>query len=135
LSSYTATDFLKKYIAVAPFPVKAIQTDNGAEFHKYFRDYAEKCGLKHYWSYPHHPQSNAYIERFNGLIQDQFVNWHLQSILFPKIFNLDLMNYLIWYNTEKPHGRLGKIPPLRYYLDNLQLTPVKSNMLWTTTRY
>lgn len=135
LSSYTAADFLKKFIEVAPFPVSAIQTDNGAEFHKYFKDYAEKHEIKHFWSYPHHPQSNAYIERFNGLIQDQFVSWHLQDMLNLEKFNLNLMDYLIWYNTEKPHGRLGKIPPLRYYLDNLQLTPLKSNMLWTGTGY
>jgi len=42
------------------------------------------------------------------------------------------MEYLIWYNTEKPHRGIGKLPPLRYYLDNF-VTPQKSNMLWTLT--
>jgi hypothetical protein len=42
------------------------------------------------------------------------------------------MNYLIWYNTEKPHRGIGKLPPLRYYLDNF-VTPQQSNMLWTLT--
>ncbi len=133
LSSYCATDFLKKFASIAPFEVKAIQTDNGAEFHKLFRDYAKKSHLTHLWSYPNHPQSNAYVERFNGLIQDQYVSWHLKDLFEPKVFNLKLMNYLLWYNTEKPHGKIGKIPPLRYYLNSLQLTPQKSNMLWTTT--
>jgi len=40
--------------------------------------------------------------------------------------------YLIWYNTERPHRGIGKIPPLRYYLDNF-LPTAKSNMYWTLT--
>jgi hypothetical protein len=44
-----------------------------------------------------------------------------------------LMEYLIWYNTEKPHCSIGKIPPLRYYLDNFITKPNNSNMLCTLT--
>lgn len=135
LSSLTATDFLKKFEQVAPFGIKRIQTDNGQEFHKYFRDYASKKSITHYYNYPRHPKMNAYVERFNGLIQDQFVSWHLKDLSDPRKFNLDLMNYLLWYNTEKPHSRIGKIPPLRYYLNSLNLIPAQSNMLWTTTGY
>jgi len=43
------------------------------------------------------------------------------------------MNYLVWYNTEKPHRGIGKLPPLRYYLDNFITNLKKSNMLWTIT--
>jgi hypothetical protein len=42
------------------------------------------------------------------------------------------MDYLIWYNTEKPHRGIGKKPPLRYYLEKFA-TPEKSNMLWPLT--
>jgi putative transposase len=42
------------------------------------------------------------------------------------------MNYLIWYNTEKPHRGIGKKPPLRYYLEKFA-APEKSNMLWPLT--
>jgi putative transposase len=42
------------------------------------------------------------------------------------------MDYLIWYNTEKPHRGIGKLAPLRYYLDKFT-NPQKSNMLWTLT--
>jgi len=50
-------------------------------------------------------------------------------------FNRKLMDYLVWYNTEKPHRGLGRLPPLRYYLDNFITNPKKSNMLWTLTQY
>jgi len=42
------------------------------------------------------------------------------------------MDYLIWYNTEKVHRSIGKVPPLRYYLNDF-INPKKSNMLWTLT--
>jgi len=38
LSSKSTSDFFEKLKKVAPFPIKRIQTDNGAEFHKRFRD-------------------------------------------------------------------------------------------------
>jgi hypothetical protein len=52
----------------------------------------------------------------------------------PDVFNRSLMNYLIWYNTEKPHRGIGKLPPLRYYIENFA-SPEKSNMLWPLTHY
>lgn len=132
LSSGTAKDFLNKFQAVAPFKIRRIQTDNGSEFHKYFRVYAKECELVHYYNYPRRPKMNAFIERFNRTIQDQYVSWHLAELLDPASFNLGLMEYLIWYNTKKAHKGLGKVPPLRYYLDTF-VNNRESNMYWTLT--
>ena len=41
-----------------------------------------------------------------------------------------LMDYLIWYNTEKPHRGIGNLTPMRYYLNN-SIPLQRSNMLWT----
>lgn len=131
LSSSTATDFLGKLQAIAPFPLKRIQTDNGAEFAKYFRDYVQDQGIIHYHTYPRSPRMNAYIENFNGLIQRQYVSWHLPELMTPISFNVGLVEYLLWYNTEKQHQALGKQPPLRYYVEKFINQPSRSNMLWT----
>ena len=85
----------------------------------------QENGLVHFFNYPKHPQSNGYLERFNRTIQEQFVNWHIDDLDEPEDFNRKLMEYLIWYNTEKPHRGIGNLPPLRYYLDNF-ITPLKS---------
>jgi len=58
------------------------------------------------------------------------VNANLDYLHEPEEFNQKLMPYLIWYNTERPHRGIGKIPPLRYYLNNF-IYPLKSNMLWS----
>jgi len=131
-SSANGSDFLEKFIKVAPFITTRIQTDNGGEFEKYFDKRCQENGLVHFFNYPKHPQSNSYLERFNKTIQEQFVYWHIDEIDDLDAFNQELMEYLIWYNTEKPHRGVGNLPPLRYYMDNF-LSSSQSNMLWTLT--
>ncbi len=132
-SSANGRDFLRKFTEVAPFVARRIQTDNGGEFEKHFTQACQDNGLVHFFNYPKHPQSNSYLERFNRTIQEQFVNWHIDELDEVEAFNQKLMEYLIWYNTEKPHRGIANLPPLRYYLDNFITTPQKSNMLWTLT--
>ena len=131
-SSESARDFLQKLKYVAPFEIKAVQTDNGHEFLKHFQETCIRQTMAHYFNYPHHPQSNGHVERFNRTVQEQFAYYNTDILDQPDDFNRALMNYLVWYNTEKPHRGIGKVPPLRYYLDKF-VTPQKSNMLWTLT--
>jgi hypothetical protein len=134
-SSANGKDFLEKFIRVAPFTIRNIQTDNGSEFSEHFAQYCEEKRLIHFYNYPKHPQSNGHLERFNRTVQEQFAEWHIDELDEPEVFNRPLMDYLIWYNTEKPHRGIGKVAPLRYYLDNFITLPEKSNMLWTLTPY
>ena len=131
-SSSNGRDFLKKFTSVAPFAVSHIQTDNGSEFLKHFAQSCQDNELVHFFNYPRHPQSNGHVERFNRTVQEQFADWYVDRLDDPDVFNRGLMDYLIWYNTERPHRSIGRVPPLRYYLDTF--SPQQSNMLWTLTR-
>lgn len=128
LSSQSAKDFIQKLQIVAPFEVKAVQTDNGSEFTKHFDEYLKQSNIIHYWNYPNNPKSNCYIENFNGLIQRQYVSYHMDELDDPAKFNQGLISYLLWYNGEKPHRSIGKLPPLLYYVNNF-ISSQKSNML------
>ncbi len=119
---------------MAPFATRRVQTDNGSEFASHFEQYCQEKGLVHFFNYPKHPQANGHLERFNRTIQEQFAYWYTDYLDEPDSFNQKLMDYLIWYNTEKPHRGIKNLPPLRYYLDNFINTPQKSNMLWTLTQ-
>ncbi len=132
-SSASGSDFLDKFLLVAPFATRRVQTDNGSEFAKYFEQVCEEKGVVHFFNYPEHPEANGYLERFNRTVQKQFVNRYIDILEEPDDFNRELMEYLIWYNVEKPHRGIGNLPPLRYYLDNFITTPQKSSMLWTLT--
>lgn len=131
-SSSSTKDFFKKLTNVAPFKIARIQTDNGSEFEKYFREHIVKEKIIHFHNYPRCPKMNAYIERFNRTIQEEFINWNRQ-LLSSNLnkFNHKLIDWLLWYNTKRPHWSLGLIPPLQYIVN--KLTPEKSNMLWTHT--
>jgi len=132
-SAGCAKDFMKKLQVVAPFTIKRVQTDNGSEFAGVFADYIRTSGMVHFHNYPRSPKSNAYVERFNRTLKEQHINWHRDELHDIADFNRGLMNYLVWYNTKKPHTRLGRLPPLRYYLDNVLNDQAQSNMSWTST--
>ncbi|AKG54002.1 mobile element protein [Dehalogenimonas sp. WBC-2] len=132
-SSTHGSDFLNKFLTVAPFTVSRIQTDNGSEFQKHFHNACNKKSLVHFFNYPRHPQSNGHLERFNRTIQEQFAYWHIDELDDLQVFNRTMMDYLLWYNTERPHRGIGKLPPLRYYLDQFVKDLSLSNMIWTLT--
>jgi len=133
LSSATGRDFLKKLREVAPFEITHIQTDNGLEFEKYFREYLEEEKIIHFHNYPACPKMNAYIERFNRTIQEQYINWNLMSLKDDiPTFNKNLMEWLLWYDTKRPHESLGLVSPLKYIVSTL--TASESQKCWTSTR-
>jgi len=133
LSSLSAKDLLAKFLSVAPFDIKRVQTDNGSEFEHHFRRAAEHLGLVHFYNYPRHPQSNAHVERFQRTLRDKFLNWCEDDPAHTEPFNLSLAKWLLWYNTEKPHCSLGRLPPLRYFLQAYVSDAAQSQMYWTST--
>jgi len=117
-SSIKSKDFVNKLINTFPFKIKAIQTDNGSEFHKYFMDELKKRNITHYWNYKGKPYKNGHIEKFNRTIQEEFINlneYYLQDI---DQFNIRLTEYLIWYNTKRPHFSLNLKSPVDYLIFN-----------------
>jgi transposase InsO family protein len=129
LSSSLALDFYQKLEIIAPFTIKSVKTDNGLEFLGEFDNYLQKKNITHYFSYPRTPKSNAFIERFNRTIQEEFVDKNNEHLTDPTIFNQKLMNYLLYYNTIRPHQSLGYLTPMAFMLEK----DLKSNMLWTST--
>lgn len=132
-SSESASDFLSKLIDVAPFAIKEIQTDNGSEFAFHFHDACVKLGITHYHTYPRCPKMNGTIERFNRTLSDDFImhNLPLLARSVPQ-FNEKMISWLIWYNAERPHEKLGMRSPLQYIVSTLP--PEVCHMWWTCTR-
>lgn len=133
-SSNTAVEFMKNFKQVAPISLTHIQTDNGSEFGNHFETYLDKQNIVHFHTYPRCPKMNAEIERFNRTISEAFIskNRHLLAYNLQE-FNKNLMDWLVWYNTRRPHWSLGLISPMRYIVSNL--TAQESQMLWTSTGY
>ena len=116
-SSLPASDFMKKLQASAPFPITHIQTDNGSEFAHHFRDYLEQQDIVHYHIYPRSPNMNAYIERFNRTLSEEFVKYNRITLAHDlTLFNQKLIEYMIYYNTERPHYSLSLLSPVEYIM-------------------
>ena len=130
-SSDSATDFMQKFKFVAPVSLTHVQTDNGSEFAKHFDIYLEKNNITHFHTYPRCPKQNSEIERFNRTLSDAFISRNLYLLAYDiDAFNQKLIDWLLWYNTRRPHWSLGLISPLRYIVNTL--SEEKSHMLWTS---
>lgn len=131
-SSGATTDFMKKLKSVSPVEIKHIQTDNGSEFEKHFHLYLSQNNIIHFNTYPRCPKHNSEIERFNRTLSDAFIKRNINLLAYDiDAFNEKLIDWLLWYNTRRPHWSLGLISPMRYIYNTL---PEKSHMWWTSTK-
>lgn len=110
-----AAQFLSEIIQTAWYTVHTIQTDNGSEFELFFAKAVEEAHLKHLFSYPKHPKTNGYVERFNWTIQDEFLFDTEDFLLYPEEFKEKLTQWLVWYNQVRPHQSLNYLAPYQYY--------------------
>lgn len=129
--SASATDFLIKARTVLPFCPPDTQSDNGSEFGKYFHAAAQKAGT-HFNTHPRTPKENAHIERFNRTLDEDFIRSH-RALLRDDVpaFNEALIEWLLWYNTKRPHHALGNISPFKYIMNTLPA--IECHMSWTHT--
>ena len=112
-SSRQTTFALKQFTEEYRYPIRVVQTDNGSEFLGEFDRYLEKLAIKHEFIYPRSPKINGFIERFNRTFKEEFLYKHELDISEAK-FNEKLTQYLIWYNTKRPHQSLNMRPPIVY---------------------
>ena len=97
---------------------EAILTDNGAEVasprnqagHPMERMLLE-LGITHRYTRPYRPQTNGKVERFWRTLNEDL----LEGTTFESVEELkeELLEYLLYYNTERPHQGLGGKTPLQ----------------------
>ena len=130
-ASLAAKAFFDLVRFLFPFTFSYILTDNGSEFMKHFDQEIRNLHLTHWHTYPRTPKMNAHAERFNRTIQDEHIDFHKRELLEPEKFNLGLMKYLLWYNTERPHHSLNLKSPVQFIKEH---NPKECNMYLTNTR-
>lgn len=113
ISSKSAADFLGKVTNYFPFPIEAINTDNGSEYLLNFHKLITDLSILHYFSYPHTPKMNARVERLIQTLIYEYLN--LQMDLLPEIEDLrtKCRGFNSWYNSRY-HQALGYQTPTEY---------------------
>lgn len=122
LSSHQAKLALEEFLVKYQYPVKVIQTDNGHEFLGEFSKDLESLSIAQQFIYPRSPKVNGVVERFNKTIQHEFIERNDDMYIgdLEKI-NKKLTNYLIWYNTKRPHYSLKFKTPIQYLQNYLSI--------------
>lgn len=131
LTSRNMKDFYQRFRSVYPFTVKSWQSDNGSENLGEFDAELKRTKIPHYFSYPHCPKINTYIERYNRTIQEEFIDNNLDVIYDKPLFNRRLAEYLIFYNNQRPHKSLGLKSPIEYLIENGEMS--QKSMTYTSS--
>ncbi len=118
-----AADFLKRINYLFDAKIENLQTDNGSEFAKYFREAAAQLSLPHYHSRPRTPKDNPVDERFNGTIEREFLQMG-NMVTDCAVFNRKITEWLIEYNFKRPHQTLGYQVPVEYHYKNQKVSPM-----------
>lgn len=113
-SSRNAREFLERLVYLTDKKIINIHHDNGSEFQKEFEEACHTLNIPQWYSRPHTPKDNAVLERFNRTIQEEFVAMTEADPLFVDYFNREITDWLIEYNSNRPHKTLDYKSPLEY---------------------
>ncbi|WP_251005891.1 integrase core domain-containing protein, partial [Escherichia coli] len=132
LNSDIVSHFFSRAARRFPVGISQIITDNGKEFLESFDKTLQEATIKHLWTYPYTPKMNAICERFNRTLREQFIEFN-KILLFEDLalFNQKLAEYLVLYNSKRPHKALALMTPVEYILKENK----NCNMWWTHTWY
>ncbi|MDD5749076.1 MAG: integrase core domain-containing protein [Actinomycetota bacterium] len=96
-----------------PFPVAAIQTDNGSEYMGNFDKAAEDRKITHYFSHPNCPKENARVERKIQTTSQEL--WSYSEGYDACELNRIVSEWNETYNDVRPHQSLGYLTPNEFF--------------------
>lgn len=125
-SSKNAKDFLERIIYLANGKVKNIHHDNGSEFAGLFEKSCRELNISQIYSRVKTPQDNCCLERFNWTLQDEWLSKSEVGLDDINKANIDLANWLVEYNSIRPHESLDYLTPIEYAETYFNVLPMWS---------
>jgi transposase InsO family protein len=118
----TAIRFIDDVRRRLPFRVRAVQTDNGAEFQTQFHGHLQDLGIEHVYIRPRSPHLNGKVERSHRVDNQEFYQLLDADGIRDDIhlFNDKLKEWEDYYNYHRPHGALGGQTPYERLLAKTQ---------------
>ena len=131
LNSANMSNFYEDFKRVFPYKIRKWQNDNGHENLKEFEKKLKEEKVTQLFSYPRCPKINGYVERFNRTLREEFINNNSALIENDEEFKGLLVDYLVYYNTKRPHLSLNLKTPLQIIAQNNKM----SQMYLTNTYF
>lgn len=130
-ASIHAADFLKRLRYLVAGAIDLSHQDNGSEFKGAFEKACQELGIAQVFSRVRTPTDNAALERFNWTVQDEWLSMSETGLDDILKANLDLTEWLIEYNTHRPHEALDYQTPFGYAEERL----FKVLPMWSASTY
>ncbi len=89
------------------------ELSNPAKFRPHVLKHLDN-NIKHQFTYPKSPKINGVVERFNRIIQEEFINKNDEIYYDLNKFEIKLKSYLNWYNYKRPHASLNYLSPIQF---------------------
>lgn len=131
VNEHNTIHFLECLKRAAPFPINCIQTDNGHEFTFKMLPNVERehdmdvwCSqnkIRHKLIPPGVKELNGKVERSHRIDEDYFY-WRSSNASLRQ-FNKELMRWIDYYNTIRPHGGLDYITPQEKLAERIATLP------------
>jgi len=114
ISSVSGKDFICKVRDYFPFPIQAINTDNGSEYLFEFHKEIISWNIPHFFTDPHCPKQNGRVERLHQTAEYEYFNYQ-----YDLLDDLDMINehckiFNYKYNNLRYHHSLGYKRPADY---------------------
>ena len=112
-SSWNGAEFIEECLLGFPFPIKAIQTDNGSTFQKEFDKSCQTKRIPHYFIYPRTPKQNSYVEISHEADKREFYQQGNVCSLLP-VMQRKIKEWEDIWNNVRPHQALNYLTPAEY---------------------
>lgn len=112
-SARTAADFLDGILERWPFPIRAIQIDNGSEFKGEFEAACAARGIRLFVLPPRSPKLNGHVERAQRTHTEEFWECYDGDLDLPSVRPAQ-REWEGVYNTIRPHQSLAYLTPAEY---------------------
>lgn len=111
ISSLSGKDFLARVKEYFPFPINAVNTDNGSEYLLEFHKQLIAWDIPHYFTDPHCPKQNGRVERLHQTAEYEYFNYQEDLLDDLEMINTYCMKFNTKYNTKRFHRSLGYKTP------------------------
>ncbi|OIP57481.1 MAG: hypothetical protein COX79_05535 [Candidatus Levybacteria bacterium CG_4_10_14_0_2_um_filter_36_16] len=120
ISSASGKDFIRKARDYFPFPIQAINTDNGSEYLLEFHKEVASWNIPHFFTDPHCPKQNGRVERLHQTAEYEYFNYQYDLLDDIDMINKHCMLFNTKYNTRRYHRSLHYKTPLEVVLEYFQ---------------
>lgn len=116
ISSTSGRDFINRVKQYFPFPIKAVNTDNGSEYLLNFHTQLEEWELPHFFTDPNCPKQNGRVERFHQTVEYEYFNYQEDLVDDLIMINDHCMRFNKKYNYDRFHRSLNYKTPAEYVI-------------------